>query len=125
MSEQTAIYVAKTLDCLVGTFVERLDHDDLLAYCLEYEVETNFDSTLDDDWPDETDRSATELAAAMVKAYEDKAIHTGRNARTKKLETACIKASDEIVAWDFQTSTDYKTSLGYAVKILRAAVHPG
>ena len=70
MSEQTAIYVAKTLDCLVGTFVERLDHDDLLAYCREYEVETNFDTTLDDSWPEYTNEVMVELEAAMVKAYE-------------------------------------------------------
>lgn len=72
----TKIHVAKTLDydCLVGTFVESLDHDDLLAYCREYEVDTNFDTTVDDSWPDETDRCLIELTAAMVKAYEkDKA----------------------------------------------------
>ncbi len=68
------IYVAKTLADLVASFIESLGHDDLLAYCREYEVETNFDSTLDDGWPDETDRCAAELAAAMVKAYEGNAI---------------------------------------------------
>lgn len=71
------IHVAKTLDCLVETFVERLDHDALLAYCREYEVETSFDTTLDDNWPDYTNEVVVELAAAMVESYgkESRAIH--------------------------------------------------
>ena len=66
----TKPFVAKNLDDLVAAFVDHLGHDSLLAYCREYEVETNFDSTVDDDWPDETDRCATELLGAMVKSYE-------------------------------------------------------
>ena len=70
----TKQHVETNLDDLVASFIREFDHDTLLAYCREYEVETNFDTTLDDGWPDETDRCATELAAAMVKAYENDAI---------------------------------------------------
>lgn len=67
----TKPYVAKDLDCLVQTFIEALDHDTLMAYCKEYEVETRIDEWLDDDYRDETNRCVEELTEAMVKAYRE------------------------------------------------------
>ena len=66
----TKPYVEKNLDDLVAAFIREFDHDTLLSYCHEYKVNTNFEWTMDDDWPDETDRCAMELAAAMVRSYE-------------------------------------------------------
>ena len=65
----TKTYVAKSLGCLVGTFVENLDHDSLLAYCREYEVDTDFNTTTGDMWPEYTNEVMVELEAAMFKAY--------------------------------------------------------
>ena len=43
--------------------------------------------------------------------------------RIEDLERVCERAVDELSAWDTKSSADPTTSVGYVVKILRAAVH--
>ncbi len=95
MSEQTKPYVAKNLNDLVAAFVDSLFcHDALLAYCREYEVETNFESTLDDNWPDYTNEVMVELETEIVKRCEsDLAVEVCKpfTARITELEAVVEK----------------------------------